>query len=139
MHVLVQIGLALALAAVCALIHAVGLTGISLLFNLEDDALERKKFSLETAWLVPVIALSLFFIHLAEIGLFAAVYAAVGATGTAEDALYFSISSYTTAGSANRWMGESWRLLGGAEALAGFLLIGWSTAYLVQKLNKLRE
>jgi energy-converting hydrogenase Eha subunit A len=139
LHVLVQVGLALALAAVCALVHAGGLTGISWLFNLEDDELERKSFSFKTAWLVPVIALSLFLIHLAEIGLFAAVYAAVGATGTVEDALYFSISSYTTAGSANRWMAESWRLLGGAEALAGFLLIGWSTAYLVQKLNKLRE
>jgi hypothetical protein len=127
------------MAALCSLVHAGGLTGTSRLFNLEDDELERKSLSLKTAWLVPVIALSLFLIHLVEIALFAALYRALGAAGGSEDALYFSISSYTTAGNGVEWIGRPWRLLAGAEALAGFLLIGWSTAYLVQKLNKLRE
>jgi hypothetical protein len=138
LHSLVQLGLALAMAAVCALVHAGGLTGTSRLFNLEDDELERKSLSLQTAWLVPAIALSLFLIHVTEIGLFAALYLALGAARTLDDALYFSISSYTTAGNGIEWIGQGWRLLGGAEALGGFLLIGWSTAYLVQKLNKLR-
>jgi ion channel len=139
LHSLVQLALALGMAAVCSLIHAGGLTGISRLFNLEDDELERKTFGFRTAWLVPVIALSLFLIHLVEIALFGALYLALGAAGTIENALYLSISTYTTAGNGVDRMGEAWRLLGGTEALAGFLLIGWSTAYLVQKLNKLRE
>ena len=30
-----------------------------------------------------------------------------------------------------------WRLVGAVEALAGFLLIGWSTAVFVTDMNKL--
>lgn len=126
------------MAALCSLVHAGGLTGTSRLFNLEDDELERKSLSLTTAWLIPVIALCLFLIHLIEIALFAGLYLMLGAARTIADALYFSISCYTTAGNGVEWIGRDWRLLGGAEALGGFLLIGWSTAYLVQKLNKLR-
>jgi hypothetical protein len=127
------------MAAACSLVHAGGLTGISRLFNLEDAELERKTFGFRTAWLVPVIALSLFLIHLVEIALFAALYLVLGAADRIENALYVSISTYTTAGNGIERIGEAWRLFGGAEALAGFLLIGWSTAYLVQKLNKLRK
>lgn len=92
-----------------------------------------------TFWLIIVIALSLFLVHIAEIWLFAAFYVAVGSVGGFEEALYVSASAYTTAGNGIEKLGHDWRLLGASEALAGFLLIGWSTAYLVQKLRRLRE
>src|SRR3954468_20899273 len=100
----------MAMAAVCALVHAAGLTGTSWLFNLEDDVLERKRLSLRTAWLVPMIALSLFLIHLAEVALFAGLYLALGAARGLDDSLYYSISAYTTAGNGVEWVGEAWRL-----------------------------
>ena len=62
-----------------------------------------------------------------------------GAAPSLEEALFFSLASYTTAGTATVHLTPDWRLLGACEALAGFLLIGWSTAYLVDKLRKLGE
>lgn len=135
----VQLGAALALSALCALLHAGGLYGISRLFSLEDRELDKKPLGVETAGLIVVIALSLFALHLAEIGLFATVYDAVEAAPHFADALYYSASAYTTAGNGIEQLGKDWRLLGAAEALAGFLLIGWSVAYLVAKLRRLRE
>jgi ascorbate-specific PTS system EIIC-type component UlaA len=32
---------------------------------------------------------------------------------------------------------EEWRLVGALEALVGFLLIGWSTAFMVQTLRRI--
>jgi len=135
----VQLGAALILAAFCALLHAAGLYLISWLFKLEDKELEKRSLGPETAGLIVLIALSLFVLHLAEIGVFAGVYAAVGGAPEFADALYYSASAYTTAGNGIEDLGPRWRLLGATEALAGFLLIGWSVAYLVAKLRKLRE
>jgi hypothetical protein len=132
------LGAALVMAALCALLHAGGLSGISRLFHIEDQELRRRKAA-GTIWLIVVIALALFVLHLAEIGLFAALYGLVGAAPQPADALYYSASAYTTAGNGIEHLGKDWRLLGATEALAGFLLIGWSVAYLVAKLRRLRE
>ena len=139
MQTAIQLLAALVLAAFCALLHAAGLYLISWLFKLEDKELEKRSLGLETGGLIVVIALSLFVLHLAEIGVFAGVYGAVGAAPDFADALYYSASAYTTAGEGIERLGKDWRLLGAAEALAGFLLIGWSVAYLVAKLRRLRE
>jgi hypothetical protein len=140
LSIFIQLGAALAAVALCALLHAAGLHGISKLFHIEDEELEKKRsLGLETAWLIVVIALSLFVLHLAEIGLFAGLYLALGAASSLEEAMFFSLASYTTAGTAAVHLIDPWRLLGACEALAGFLLIGWSTAYLVAKLKKLGE
>lgn len=124
---------------VCAAIHALGLGGISKLFRAEDEELERKHFDSTTFWLIIVIALALFLLHVSEIWLFALLYRLVHAIGSFENALYVSASAYTTAGNGIEQLAREWRLVGASEALAGFLLLGWSTAYLVQKLQKLRE
>lgn len=140
MAILVQLGAALAMVALCALIHAGGLYGVSRLFHLEDKEVQRRSASPSTAWLIVAIALAIFLLHLAEIALFAALYHVVGATDGFEAALFYSAAYYTTAGHGGvENLAPSWRLLGASEALAGFLLIGWSTAYLVQKLRKLGE
>lgn len=139
MIALVQLGAALVMVAICALVHAGGLLGISRLFRIEDKDLKSRSLGPETIWLIVVIALAIFLLHLAEIMLFAAVYATLGSADSFLDALYDSASAYTTAGNGIEHLGENWRLLGATEALSGFLLIGWSTAYLVQKLRKLNE
>ena len=140
MNLLIQLGAALAMVALCALIHAGGLYGVSRLFHLEDKEVQRRSIGPSTAWLIVAIALAIFLLHLTEIALFAALYQSLGATDGFEDALFYSASYYTTAGhSGVESPASSWRLIGASEALAGFLLIGWSTAYLVQKLGRLGE
>jgi hypothetical protein len=136
---LIELVAALALVVVCALLHAGGLMLTSRLFHLEDEELKQRPFDAKATWLIIIIAMAIFFIHALEIWLFAIFYAAVGTGGGFENALYISASTYTTAGDGIEMLSHDWRLVGAAEALAGFLLLGWSTAYLVQKLTKLRE
>jgi voltage-gated potassium channel len=58
---------------------------------------------------------------------------------TAENAVYFSIVSYTTLGFGDLLLPSRWRLLGGVEAMTGMLLLGWSTAFSFLVLSKLGE
>lgn len=56
-----------------------------------------------------------------------------------EDAIYFSVVTYTTLGYGDISITGDWRLLGGIEAMNGILLFGWSAALLfavVQQLSR---
>ena len=44
----------------------------------------------------------------------------------------FAMDQRTTAG-----FSDEWRLVGALEALVGFILIGWSTAFMVRTLRKI--
>ena len=80
---------------------------------------------------VPVgIVLGLFALHGLEIWLYALVYWHEGLLQRLEQALYFSISAYSSLGEIATPLPESWRIVGALEAINGMLLIGWSTAFL---------
>jgi hypothetical protein len=82
----------------------------------------------------------IFFAHLLEICLYAAVYYAMhqhlglgtiaGRLGEgAMDYFYFSIISYTTLGFGDVYPMGPMRIVGGVESLNGLVLVGWSTSY----------
>lgn len=119
------------------LVHAVGIVLVTKLLRLEDSALRAHRLDFGAFTLLISMALSLFAIHTLEIGLFALFYLAVGAIGSLEQALYFSTSAYATLGHPDITFPVQWRLVGAVEGLAGFLLIGWSTAVFVTDMNKL--
>lgn len=52
---------------------------------------------------------------------------------------HYSASAYATLGQAGEYPTYEWRLVGAIESLIGFLLIGWSTAFIVSKVDKLRS
>jgi hypothetical protein len=73
--------------------------------------------------------------HVAEVGLWAAGMALVGAVGPEEGPLYFAFVSYTTLGYGDVVIAaRAWRLLGPAAAMNGVLLFGWSTAVIFHVL-----
>lgn len=87
-----------------------------------------------------VVIFGTFFAHAAEIALYAlAIYALVrylglgtlGESGrfSLSAALYFSAETYTSLGYGDVIPSGDLRLLAGAEALNGLLLIGWSASY----------
>ncbi|MNT82286.1 voltage-gated potassium channel [compost metagenome] len=55
----------------------------------------------------------------------------IGFFDSFEIALYFSTVTFSTIGYGDVIPHPEWRLLAGMEGVDGFLLIGWSTAYLV--------
>lgn len=122
---------------VMTIVHALGLTGISKALDLRKDHLKEMSFSLKSIFLMSGMALMLLGLHTIEIGIFAAFYLWLDAMQNVEEALYYSASAYATLGRTAEYFPDDWRLIGAIEALIGFLLIGWSTAFIVSKVNPL--
>jgi len=131
--------IAFLMVPVLALTHGLGLLGMSRFFNLTDDALLRKRLSARSMLLVAFVAVLLFALHAFEIGLLGLLYLASGAVAQVEQALVVSASYYTTTGAGSDTLPDGWRLIGHGESLMGLLMVGWSTAYLVRKIDRLQQ
>lgn len=132
-----QLAAAGGMMLVMTVTHAFGLTGISKLLNLRKDHLKEMSFSFKSIALMSGMGLLLLVLHAFEIGIFAGFYLLIGAMQALEEALYYSASAYATLGRTADYFPPDWRLIGALEALIGFLLIGWSTAFIVSKANRL--
>ena len=86
--------------------------------------------------------------HLAEIVLYAAIYAlaaevlGIGSFGGVAvsaplDFLYFSIVTYTSLGLGDVYPGGHLRFIAGVEALNGLLLIAWSASFIYLAMGRL--
>lgn len=131
-----QLLLSTVLVSATVVIHLIGLGLLQRLVRLH---LERFLIFVHLdRVIVPLgVVLGLFVVHGVEIWLYALTYEVMGLTGTLEDALFISTSSYSTIGEAAGLMPADWRLVGVLEGVNGMLLIGWSTAFLFQLLDHL--
>lgn len=64
-------------------------------------------------------------------------YMLLGAIDDFEEALYFSIVSFTTLGYGDVTLSDSFRLLASIEAANGIIIFGWSTAIIMVVVQKL--
>ena len=119
------------------LTHSAGLVGISRALHLHDEKSIPNEFGLRAAALMGTYGLLLFVLHFLEIFIFAVFFRYAGALRSMEEALYYSASCYATLGTAAENIAQEWRLVGALEALIGFVLIGWSTAFMVRTLRKI--
>lgn len=134
-----QLLIAIVMVPILALTHGLGLMAMSHMFNLTDEALLEKQLSPNSMVLVAFVATCLFALHALEITALALVYVLGHAARGMEDGLAISASYYTTTGSGSDVLPAGWRIVGLAESLLGLLLIGWSTAYLVRKIERLAQ
>jgi Trk-type K+ transport system membrane component len=134
-----QLGAAAGLVMLMVVIHSIGLLLISKGFALSKEDLRDKNFNLRSVPLLASLGLLIFLLHIVEIFVFAVFYLAVGAMQTFEEALFYSASAYATLGRTVDHFPTEWRLIGAFEALIGFILIGWSTAFMVKTMNRLRD
>ncbi len=133
----INLAAAVLLVTLTTAVHAIGL--YRLYYVYEQIMLRfpgRARHRRELAVIIAVV-LGLFALHTAEIWLYAIFYRLVGALITFEEALYFSTSTFTTVGFGDIVLDPSWRLLSAIESANGFLLIGWSTAFLVSITGRL--
>jgi hypothetical protein len=133
-----QLGASFLLVVLMIAIHSVGLIEMSRRLHLRQEELEHRKFDYGAVMLMAGLGSLLVSLHILEILIFALFYLSVGALGTLESALYYSAASYSTLGAAMPYFGQEWRLVGAMEAVMGFILIGWSTAFMVSTVNRLR-
>lgn len=119
-----------ALMSLTVVIHTFGLMAVTRGMGFLTDVLRlRGRRSHVVAMIAAVIGI--FGVLTVEVWLWAACYLTLGIAGDFETALYFSTTTFATLGYGDIVAGEDWRLLTALEGINGFLLIGWSTAYLV--------
>jgi hypothetical protein len=119
------------LIAATVLIHTIGLMTLShTMVQLVRWWRLHRHASGRTVAMVATV-LGLFFIHTIEVWLWAVAYMLLGPIPSFPDALYFSTVTFSTIGYGDVLLSPDWRLFGSLEGINGFLLIGWSTAYLI--------
>ena len=132
-----QLGAAGGMMLVMTVVHSLGLTAISKALNLRKEHLKEMDFSFKSISLMSGMGLLLLILHTLEIAIFAVFYLLINAMQTMEESLYYSASAYATLGRTADYFPADWRLMGALEALIGFILIGWTTAFIVSKANRL--
>jgi hypothetical protein len=74
--------------------------------------------------------------QLAEVAVWAVRYLVWGELGSFTNAFYFSLASFTTVGANELTLSPAHRLIGAIEAAMGMLMFGWSTALLVNVIQR---
>jgi hypothetical protein len=79
---------------------------------------------------ITAMGLLLVALHLMEAAFWAAAYLRVGALGSLEAAILYSVDSIATRGASGLTLQSHWQMLGALEAVDGVLLFGISTAFI---------
>lgn len=114
-----------------------------------QSALNRAMGALENApdshmvprrWAYSITAVIVLMVgHMLQVSVWAASYYAWGKLGSMRDCFYFSLASFTTVGANDLALQPAHRMAGVVEAGVGMLMFGWSTALLVDVIQRTRR
>lgn len=134
-----QLALSTIMVAFTVGVHLAGLTlMLRLLRHHRSRRRQHGSVHLHDGIGILTAAFGLFVLHAIEIWAYAALYAVAGALRTFEEALYFSTSTYATIGYGDVVLAPGWRVLGAIEGANGVILLGWSTAFFVAVVSRIR-
>jgi voltage-gated potassium channel Kch len=85
------------------------------------------------------LVLMMFTASILEAGMYAVTYVQLGAIGSFEAAMYFSIVTFTTLGYGDVLVAEEWRILAATEAANGIIMFGWTTALIVNFVVRVKD
>lgn len=119
------------LVAATVLIHTGGLVVLTRLTPYAGRRFGLHSHDAGRSLLMMMSVLGIFALHTLEIWFWAAAYTLFGATRNFAEALDLSTAMFSTIGYGQIIVTPAWRLLTALEGINGFILIGWSTAYLV--------
>ena len=113
------------------IIHTVGLILLARWMGWTVHWFRLHRHSLGKTVAMVTTVLGLFLVHTIEVWVWAAAYVATGVVDGLETAVYFSTVTFSTLGYGDVTPTAEWRVFAALEAMNGFILIGWSIAYLV--------
>ncbi|NJM30375.1 MAG: two pore domain potassium channel family protein [Rhizobiales bacterium] len=133
-----SLSIATLMVMLTVVIHFAGLIALMRLLEWRGHHLKAHESVLGQGLLLIIVVLGLVAIHSVEIWAYALLYFAAGAVGDFEASLYFSTVAFSSLGYGDIVLGHEWRLVSAIEAVNGLILIGWSTAFLLSLMGKLR-
>lgn len=124
------------LIVLTTIVHATATNYVLHLVQKQSNAkLKHRKYS-KMFWISAIVLLMLL-ASIIESVIWAITYLALDVIQSTEQALYFSIVTFTTLGFGDITLSESWRLLASLEAANGIIIFGWSTAIVMAAVQKL--
>jgi voltage-gated potassium channel len=133
-----QLLIASAMVAANIVVHLIGLGLLLALLRVHDTRSTKRGAIIGQALALMGVAFGLFALHTADIWGYALLFYQLGATQTFESALYYSTATYSTIGYGDVILDQQWRILGAIEGGNGVILLGWSTAFFVSVVARLR-
>lgn len=100
--------------------------------------MDRTQSIYPTLWMLVYLVLFLTLLHASQCTLWAIAYyfnPYITDLSSFEQAIYFSLITFTTIGYGDVTINSEWRILAGLEAVNGIMLIGWSTAMIFSFLQ----
>jgi voltage-gated potassium channel len=133
-----QLIIGTAMVVLTVIMHLLGLSVLIAGTNRHSRRLQTDRALIRQMLVLVGVSFGLFVLHSIEIWSYAALYYTVSATRTFEDALYFSTATYATIGYGDLVLSKSWRVLGAIEGANGVILLGWSTAFFISIVARIR-
>lgn len=135
---LVQIAVGTGLLVVNIIIAAVAAMVLEVIFQTAHPWLMREPHRPKLVVLLAGVSLWVLGVVTAGVWVWATALFELGAFGTLEEAMHFSLVAFTTLGLGDILPAKEWRLLAGMEAANGFLNFGLLTALLIEALRQIR-
>jgi Ion channel len=136
---LTQLAIGGAIIALNVAIHALFIAGaiswqrrfFAWLAHLPRFAMNLAGLSLTTLWMMAALS--------AQVWVWSLLFLRLGLFDGTEPALYFTLQAFATLGFGDLPLPQEWRLLSGMVAANGFLVFGFSTAFLFEIISRLRH
>jgi hypothetical protein len=120
------------LVALSVLIHAIGLIAIGTAMSFLAHRLGLHNHIVGRTVVMTAIVMGILGLLTLEVWSWAFAYDLLDATDSFADSLYLSTAMFSTIGYGDMVFDPAWRLLTALEGINGFIMIGWSTAFLVR-------
>jgi hypothetical protein len=89
------------------------------------------------AAVIAALVMVMAFASYLESAIWAGFYVWVGALTAFDEAMYFSLVTYTTLGYGDVTLGSEWRVLAAFQAANGIIMFGWTTALIAAVAQRL--
>ena len=123
--------------SLCAISQVIIFVYWSLLLKRLRQTLILQPLGMRSFFLVGATLAVVVFAHTVQVWLWAALFVVLGAINGISDAIYFSLSTYTTLGYGDIILPHEYRIFGSMAAVNGMLSFGLSTAFLVGLLERM--
>lgn len=133
--ILSNIAIAGAMIIITTVLHAGGMIVVMHGLQKQSERWRKKAVISHIYWVGGTIFL-MFIVSVLEVLVWALTYMGLGAIQNIEQALYFSMVTFTTLGYGDVLLDERWRLLGSFEAANGIIMFGWTTAIVIAVVQR---